>query len=68
MDRAGPGRAAHIVNVSAVQLRQRDFVATVEEAIHAGAIRRIDLEITESLIMEDIRGEHEELEAVGCSE
>jgi len=28
------------VNVSAVQLRQRDFVATVEEAIMAGAIRR----------------------------
>src|SRR5207245_10693786 len=43
------------VNVSAVQLRQRDFVATVEEAIRAGAVPPgIDLEITESLVMEGI--------------
>jgi diguanylate cyclase (GGDEF)-like protein len=44
------------VNVSAIQLRQRDFVATVERSIMEGlAPAAIDLEITESLIMEDIK-------------
>jgi len=53
------------VNVSAVQLRKRDFVATVEEAIMAGAIPPgIDLEITESLVMEDIEANMKKLEAV----
>src|SRR5258706_2113732 len=53
------------VNVSAVQLRKRDFVATVEEAIMAGAIPPgIDLEITESLVMEDIEANMRKLEAV----
>jgi PAS domain S-box-containing protein/diguanylate cyclase (GGDEF)-like protein len=53
------------VNVSAVQLRQRDFVATVEEAIMAGSIPPgIDLEITESLVMEDIEANMRKLEAV----
>src|SRR6266436_2032162 len=53
------------VNVSAVQLRQRDFVATVEEAIMAGSNPPgIDLEITESLVMEDIEANMEKLEAV----
>src|SRR5216117_892229 len=53
------------VNVSAVQLRQRDFVATVEEAIMAGSIPPgIDLEITESLVMEDIEANMKKLEAV----
>jgi EAL domain-containing protein (putative c-di-GMP-specific phosphodiesterase class I) len=53
------------VNVSAVQLRQRDFVATVEEAIRAGAIPPgIDLEITESLVMEDIDANVQKLEAL----
>src|SRR6267143_72818 len=53
------------VNVSAVQLRKRDFVATVEEAIMAGAIPPgIDLEITESLVMEDIEANMQKLEAV----
>ena len=43
------------VNVSAAQLRQRDFVASVEQAIMDGlAPTGIDLEITESLIMEDV--------------
>jgi len=41
------------VNVSAIQLRQRDFVRTVEEVV-SGAADGIDLEITESLVMEDI--------------
>ncbi len=53
------------VNVSAVQLRRRDFVATVEEAIKLGAVPPgIDLEITESLVMEDIEANTKKLEAV----
>src|SRR2546422_6647568 len=53
------------VNVSAVQLRQRDFVASVEEAMRPGAVPPgIDLEITESLVMEDIEVNMEKLEAV----
>jgi diguanylate cyclase (GGDEF)-like protein len=48
-----PPRVA--VNVSPIQLRQRDFVRSVEEAIMEGiAPVGIDLEITESLIMEDV--------------
>jgi diguanylate cyclase (GGDEF)-like protein len=44
------------VNVSAIQLRQRNFVATVEKAIVQGVSPvAIDLEITESLVMEDIQ-------------
>jgi diguanylate cyclase (GGDEF)-like protein len=41
------------VNVSAIQLRQRDFVERVQAAIGEGAAQ-IDLEITESRIMEDV--------------
>ena len=53
------------VNVSAVQLRQRDFVATVEDAIRRGeAPSGIDLEITESLVMEDVEANAKKLEAV----
>jgi PAS domain S-box-containing protein/diguanylate cyclase (GGDEF)-like protein len=49
----GPLRVA--VNVSAIQLRQRDFVQVVERAIQGGVTpRSIDLEITESLVMEDV--------------
>jgi diguanylate cyclase (GGDEF)-like protein/PAS domain S-box-containing protein len=44
------------VNVSAIQLRQRDFVRTVEQSItQDGATAGIDLEITESLIMENVQ-------------
>jgi PAS domain S-box-containing protein/diguanylate cyclase (GGDEF)-like protein len=43
------------VNVSPIQLRQADFVQAVEQAIGAGVTRTaIDLEITESLVMEDV--------------
>jgi diguanylate cyclase (GGDEF)-like protein len=43
------------VNVSPIQLRQRDFVDLAQEAIGAAAgAQVIDLEITESCIMEDI--------------
>src|SRR5438046_4118595 len=53
------------VNVSSVQLRRRDFVATVEEALRAGTVPPgIDLEITESLVMEDIEANMKKLEAV----
>ncbi|MEW6688852.1 MAG: PAS domain S-box protein [Pseudomonadota bacterium] len=57
-----PPRVA--VNVSAIQLRQRDFVQAVEEAILEGvAPTGIDLEITESLVMEDIEANIEKLKA-----
>jgi diguanylate cyclase (GGDEF)-like protein len=53
------------VNVSAVQLRKRDFVATVEKAIKLGSVPPgIDLEITESLVMEDIGANVQKLEAL----
>jgi diguanylate cyclase (GGDEF)-like protein/PAS domain S-box-containing protein len=54
------------VNVSAIQLRKRDFVATVEEAIKLGPVPPgIDLEITESLVMADIEANVKKLEALG---
>ncbi|HXF67856.1 MAG TPA: EAL domain-containing protein [Burkholderiales bacterium] len=51
-----PPRVA--VNVSPIQLRHRDFIAQVREALAAmaGAGERLDLEITESMLMEDIEG------------
>ena len=61
--RLQPPRVA--VNVSAIQLRQRDFVRAVEQAIMEGvAPTGIDLEITESLIMEDVQASIEKLKAV----
>jgi len=55
-----PPRVA--VNVSPIQLRQRDFVRDVEHAIMEGiAPAAIDLEITESLIMQDIHATIEKL-------
>jgi diguanylate cyclase (GGDEF)-like protein len=53
------------VNVSAMQLRQRDFVGVIERAISDGvAPTAIDLEITESLVMDDIKGNIDKLQAV----
>jgi diguanylate cyclase (GGDEF)-like protein len=45
------------VNVSPLQLRNRGFIAEIEAAIgiDAGAAAGLELEITESLIMEDIK-------------
>lgn len=44
------------VNVSAIQLRQRDFVRTVRQAINVAVDPgAIELEITESNVMEDIQ-------------
>jgi EAL domain-containing protein (putative c-di-GMP-specific phosphodiesterase class I) len=58
-----PPRVA--VNVSAIQLRQRDFMHVVEQVVSAGlAPTALDLEITESLIMEDIQGNIAKLKAV----
>jgi diguanylate cyclase (GGDEF)-like protein len=53
------------VNVSPVQLRQRDFVEVVSEALKEGAkAPGIDLEVTESLIMQDIDANIAKLKAV----
>lgn len=53
------------VNVSPIQLRQRDFVSIVENAIMEGvAPTGIDLEITESLIMDDVVGNIEKLKSI----
>src|SRR5713101_4894887 len=53
------------VNVSPIQLRKRDFVASVEEAMRPGVVPPgIDIEITESIVMEDIDANTKKLEAV----
>ena len=52
------------VNVSAIQLRRPNFVKIVEEAISQGATPHgLDLEITESLLMEEITSNIEKLKA-----
>lgn len=54
------------VNVSAIQLRRKDFVNTVERALsEAAASGAIDLEITESVVMEDIRSSITKLVELG---
>ena len=54
------------VNVSPIQLRQKNFVNVVRDAIgeSAAGSHGLDLEITESLIMEDVEGSIEKLCAV----
>jgi diguanylate cyclase (GGDEF)-like protein len=53
------------VNVSAIQLRRPNFVKVVEEAIRRGATPHgLDLEITESLLMEEITANIEKLKAL----
>jgi diguanylate cyclase (GGDEF)-like protein/PAS domain S-box-containing protein len=53
------------VNVSPIQLQQSDFVAAVEQAILEGlAPAAIDLEVTESLVMQDIEANVEKLHQV----
>jgi diguanylate cyclase (GGDEF)-like protein len=53
------------VNVSAFQLRKRDFVHTVQAALAEDArTPGLDLEITESLVMEDIAENMRKLAAV----
>jgi diguanylate cyclase (GGDEF)-like protein/PAS domain S-box-containing protein len=53
------------VNVSSVQLRKKDYVATLQEALrHGTRVPGVDLEITESLVMDDIQGNIEKLKEV----
>ena len=54
------------VNVSPLQLRHRDFVAEVKRVAQSGsaADSGLDLEITESVIMEDLENNIAKLEAV----
>jgi diguanylate cyclase (GGDEF)-like protein len=54
------------VNVSAIQLRQADFVRVVRDSLDAAGVgpHGLDLEITESLIIKDIKGNIEKLRAV----
>ena len=47
-----PPRVA--INVSAMELRRKDFVAEVSHALAEADMSALELEITESLIMEDI--------------
>ena len=51
------------VNVSALQLRQRSFVADVQAAL-GGPDNGVDLEITESLLLEDIEESIRKLRAL----
>jgi PAS domain S-box-containing protein/diguanylate cyclase (GGDEF)-like protein len=64
-----PPRVA--VNVSAIQLRRKDFVSTVKDAIRGASDgdHGLDLEITESLIMTNIADNIAKLDAIkelGC--
>ena len=53
------------VNVSQIQMRQQDFVEVVSEAVAQGANPTgLDLEITESLLMEDVQGNIRKLAAI----
>jgi diguanylate cyclase (GGDEF)-like protein/PAS domain S-box-containing protein len=53
------------VNVSSIQVRRRDFVETTLASIETeGGRSAIDLEVTESLIMEDIEANIEKFEAL----
>jgi diguanylate cyclase (GGDEF)-like protein len=53
------------INVSAIQLRKRDFVQTVQAALAEDSrVPGLDLEITESLLMEDIEENIRKLGAV----
>jgi diguanylate cyclase (GGDEF)-like protein/PAS domain S-box-containing protein len=53
------------VNVSTIQLRKRDFIDTVRNALKdAGKAPGIDFEVTESLIMEDVDSNIRKLDEV----
>ncbi len=52
------------VNVSPIQLRQKDFVNTVARALEGAGPGVLELEITESLIMQDIDANIEKLHAI----
>ena len=54
------------VNVSAIQLRRKDFVEDVGTALAAagGSGEHIDIEITESMLMDDLEGNIGKLQAI----
>ena len=53
------------VNVSSIQLRHRDFVELVKRTLAEGAKEPgIDIEITESVIMDDVAGTIEKLKTI----
>jgi len=53
------------VNVSSLQLKQKDFVAQVEQAIRrSGKAVPLDIELTESLVMTDIEDNISKLQAL----
>jgi diguanylate cyclase (GGDEF)-like protein len=52
------------VNVSPIQLRQKDFVSVVREVVAGSALQGLNLEITESLLMEDTEENIEKLRAI----
>jgi diguanylate cyclase (GGDEF)-like protein/PAS domain S-box-containing protein len=54
------------VNVSEIQLRQRDFVQVVETVIGPGTPCGIDLELTESMVMQDVQANIEKLRALSA--
>ena len=63
--RAGLPAPRIAVNVSPIQLRQRGFVAMVEEAVRGpDGIGGVDLEVTENLLMDDIQSNIGKLKAV----
>ncbi len=63
---AGLAAVRIAVNVSPLQLRNRGFIAEIEQAIgiDANAAAGLELEITESLIMEDIKLSISSLQAI----
>jgi EAL domain-containing protein (putative c-di-GMP-specific phosphodiesterase class I) len=63
---AGLGAVRVAVNVSPLQLRHRGFVAEIEQAIGIDpqAAAGLELEITESLIMEDVKHNTASLQAI----
>ncbi|MCI4680341.1 EAL domain-containing protein [Rhodoblastus acidophilus] len=67
-----PKDASVSVNLSAIQFRHQDIVATVRDALAASGLppQRLDLEITESILLEDreaVRRSFTELRSLGIS-
>jgi diguanylate cyclase (GGDEF)-like protein/PAS domain S-box-containing protein len=64
--KAGLGVVRVAVNVSPMQLRNRDFVGEIQRiiSIEADAAAGLELEITESLIMEDVKHSIATLQAI----
>lgn len=54
------------VNVSALQLAQRDFISSLDSALehYAAAASGLDIELTESVLMDDLTGNIDKLRAV----